>query len=120
MPILDVELVTDQPVANTLATQLADMAGQVFGSPPASTWVRVRHLPTHCYAENSTETPAGWSSVFVTVLKAQHSDGAALEAEIRALTDGIASVCGRPAECVHILYEPDARGRISFGGRLRT
>ena len=120
MPIVDVEIVGQESVDGDLAARLADMAGQVFGSPPASTWVRVRHLPKHFYAENSTETPEGWSSVFVTILKAQRPVGAALEAEIRALTDGIASVCGRPAECVHILYEPDARGRISFGGRLRT
>jgi phenylpyruvate tautomerase PptA (4-oxalocrotonate tautomerase family) len=96
MPIIDVEIVGQEPAGGDLAARLADMAGQVFGSPPATTWV------------------------FVTILKAQQPLGAALEAEIRALTDGIASVCGRPAERVHILYEPDAQGRISFGGRLRT
>ena len=120
MPIVDVEIVGSDSVETDLAARLADMAGQVFGSPPAGTWVRVRLLPRHLYAENGTETPDGWHSVFVTVLKAQRPAGAALEAEVRALTDGIARICGRPAENVHVLYESDAQGRIAFGGRLRT
>ena len=120
MPIVDVEIVGSESVASDLASRLADMAGQVFGSPPGSTWVRVRLLPRHLYAENGTETPEGWHSVFVTVLKAQRPTGAALETEVRALTEGVASVCGRPPENVHILYESDAQGRIAFGGRLRV
>ena len=120
MPIVDVEIVGSESVASDLATRLADMAGQVFGGPPASTWVRVRLLPRHLYAENGTETPEGRHSVFVTVLKAQRPTGAALETEVRALTEGVANVCGRPLENVHILYESDAQGRIAFGGRLRV
>lgn len=120
MPIVDVEIVDSESLASDLATRLADVAGRVFGSPPASTWVRVRLLPRHLYAENGTETPAGWRSVFVTVLKARRPTGVALEAEVRALTEGIAGVCGRSPESVHILYEPDAQGRIAFGGSLRA
>ena len=58
--------------------------------------------------------------MFVTVRKAQRPTGPALEAEVRALTEGVARICGRQVENVHILYEPDAQGRIAFGGRLRT
>jgi phenylpyruvate tautomerase PptA (4-oxalocrotonate tautomerase family) len=120
MPIVDVEIVGSESVDSDLAARLADMAGEVFGSPPASTWVRVRLLPRHLYAENGTKTPEGWHSVFVTVLKAQRPTGAALETEVRALTEGIARICSRPSESVHILYESDAQGRIAFGGRVRT
>ncbi|HWB06738.1 MAG TPA: hypothetical protein VG796_27185 [Verrucomicrobiales bacterium] len=120
MPIVDVEIVGSEPVEEGLAARLADMAGQVFDSPPSSTWVRLRLLPRHCYAESNTPSPEGWHSVFVTVLKAQRQTGAALEAEARALAEGTARICGRPVENVHILYEPDARGRIAFGGNLRT
>lgn len=120
MPIVDVEIVDSQSVGSDLAARLADMAGQVFGGPPGSTWVRVRLLPRHFYAENGTQSPECWRCVFVTVLKAQRPTGAALETEIRALTEGVASVCGRPPERVHVLYEADAEGRIAFGGRLRT
>jgi phenylpyruvate tautomerase PptA (4-oxalocrotonate tautomerase family) len=120
MPIVDVEIVTSESLEGGLAARIADMAGQVFGSPPASTWVRVRSLPQEQYAENGTASPEGWQSVFVTVRKAQRPTGSALEAEVRALTEGVSRVCGRPAENVHILYEPDALGRIAFGGTLKT
>jgi hypothetical protein len=58
--------------------------------------------------------------VFVTVLKAQRPTGSALEAEVRALREGVSRVCGRAVENVHVLYEPDAQGRIAFGGSLKT
>jgi phenylpyruvate tautomerase PptA (4-oxalocrotonate tautomerase family) len=120
MPILDVEIVTSEPLDGGLAARIADLAAQVFGGPPASTWVRVRSLPQEQYAENGTASPEGWHSVFVTVCKAQRPTGPALETEVHALTEGVAQVCGRPVENVHILYEPDAQGRIAFGGTLRT
>ena len=120
MPIVDVEIVTSEILDSGLAARIADMAGQVFGGPPASTWVRVRSLPQEHYAENGTVSPEGWRAVFVTVRKAQRPTGSALEAEVRALTEGVARVCGRPVENVHILYEPDAQGRIAFGGGLRA
>ncbi len=40
--------------------------------------------------------------------------------EVRRLTDAIAAACGRPAENVHLVYAPAGRGRVAFGGRLRT
>ncbi|MDZ4404901.1 hypothetical protein [Prosthecobacter sp.] len=120
MPIVDIEIITSESLDGGLAAKIADMAAQVFGGPPASTWVRVRSLPQEHYAENGTATPEGWRSVFVTVRKAQRPTGPALETEVRALTEGVARVCGRPAGNVHILYEPDAQGRIAFGGSLKT
>jgi phenylpyruvate tautomerase PptA (4-oxalocrotonate tautomerase family) len=120
MPILNVEIVTSDPIEAGLTTRIAEVAGQVFGGPAGSTWVRLRALPPEQYAENGTTSPAGWHAVFVTVLKAQRPSGPVLQAEVRALTDGIAHVCGRPAENVHILYEPDARGRIAFGGEVKS
>lgn len=120
MPILDVELITSEPLDSGLAAKLAEVAAQVWGGPAGSTWVRLRALPPEQYAENGTTSPAGWHAVFVTVLKAQRPSGPALQAEVRALTDAIARVCGRPAENVHILYEPDARGRIAFGGDVKS
>lgn len=103
-----------------LAARLAETAGQIIDGAPGSTWVRLRTLSPQLYAENGSPQPAGWRAVFVRVLKAQCPTGAALESEVLALTDGVARVCGRPPENVHIIYEPDARGRIAFGGHLRT
>lgn len=120
MPIVDIEIITSESLDGGLAAGIADMAAQIFGGPPASTWVRLRSLPQEQYAENGMATPEGWRSVFVTVRKAQRPTGSALEAEVRALAEGVARVCGRPVENVHILYEPDAQGRIAFGGSLKS
>ena len=120
MPIIDVEIITAESLDGGLAARIADMAAQIFGGPPASTWVCVRSLPQEQYAENGTASPEGWRSVFVTVRKAQRPTGSALETEVRVLTEGVSQICGRPVENVHILYEPDAQGRIAFGGNLKT
>src|SRR5688572_18001048 len=90
MPILDVEIITDESPGPALAGELADMAGNVFGGPPGTTWVRVRTLSPSCYAENGIPEPQGQGAVFVTVLKASPPEGTALEAEIKALTEGVA------------------------------
>ena len=119
MPILDVEIVTGEPLDTAVAAELADAAGQVFASPPAGPWVRVRPLPSHLYSENAVRTPDGPRPVFVTVLKAQRPTGAALDDEVRALTEAVARICRRAPEEVHVLYEPDGAGRIAFGGRVR-
>ena len=119
MPILDIEIVTARPLDRGLASRLADMAGEVFGGPPGNTWVRVRALAPECFAENGIAEPEGHRSVFVKVLKARLPAGEALAAEMRALAEGVARACDRKLEHVHILYEPEAQGRIAFGGCLK-
>ena len=120
MPIVDIEFVrpdTDLaklPAAGTLAAAI----GQVFGSPPGRTWVRMRTLDAACYAENESTLPEGELPVFATVLHAHPPVGAALAAEVRALTGAIAACCACPSERVHVQYAPAAAGRQAFGGSL--
>lgn len=118
MPILDVELVSNEPPLASLARCIADAAAEIFRSEPSTTWVRIRTLPPSQYAENETDQPNGWNSVFISILKHRRPEGEALETEVRALTISIAALCKRPAENIHIKYEPDAAGRIAFGGTL--
>lgn len=116
MPIVDIEIVGDADVVPpALAQTLADVAGRVFGSPPGTTWVRVRALAAAAYAENGS---AAGRPVFVTVIKRQPPSGPALAQEIGTLTRAIAQALGRPEEGVHVLYEPPGAGRIAFGGAL--
>ena len=57
--------------------------------------------------------------MIVSVLQADLPEGPALEEQAARLTRAIALACDRPPENVHLIYEPPARGRIAFGGRLR-
>jgi len=120
MPIVTVELVVDldRAVERSLTQTLADTVGRVLGSPPGHAWIRLRLLPRDGYAENDSLVDAARLPVFVDVLERQPPVGAELQAEITALTDAIAQVLGRPADCVHVLYAPPAVDRVAFGGKL--
>jgi hypothetical protein len=56
--------------------------------------------------------------VFVTILKREVREGAALDAEAQALTRAVAIAVGRPTDCVHVEFAPAAAGRLAFGGKL--
>lgn len=120
MPILEVEIVTGngESLKSGLAQQLADAAGDVLGTPAGRTWVRLRVLPRNQYAENRTVVPEDVRPVFVSVLKSRACGTAELKVETAKLCEAIARACGRPKENVHILYLPEAAGRMSFGGEL--
>jgi phenylpyruvate tautomerase PptA (4-oxalocrotonate tautomerase family) len=117
MPILEVEIVTrpQETLPPNLAGELANRAGEVFGAPPGSTWVKLRVIPSEYYAENGGAAE-GVYPVFVSVLKARLPEPDALQNEVDQLTALIAQVCARPPVNVHILYQPAAAGRIAFGG----
>jgi hypothetical protein len=121
MPIVDVELVctSEAEFRSVSAAALADAVGDVLGSAPGHTWLRLRWLSDTCYAENASAVlPAGDLPVFVTVLHAQLPEPAALDAEVSALTLAVAGAVARPAGRVHVLYAPAAAGRQAFGGHL--
>ncbi len=120
MPILDVLIVERSGAAlpTSLASHLADAAGDVFKTEPGRTWVRLTPLDATHYAENGGGPPGGVLPVFVEVLKANVLQGAALRDEARELAERIADICDRPVDNVHILYQAPARGRVAFGGQL--
>jgi hypothetical protein len=120
MPILDVEIVGDPSPSSTgrLSGAVAEMAGEVLGSRPGGTWVKLRFLPPEQYAENGPPPTPGELPVFATILHREPPVGPALEREIAALTEGLARVLARAPDRVHLQYLPAAAGRQSFGGRL--
>ncbi len=119
MPIVDVEIVLNEgeSLRPSLADELADVIGKAFEAPKGTTWVRVRALERNRYGENGG-TPDYAQPVFVHVLKSQTPQGDALKRELRILTNAIAAAVGRPGPGVHVLYEPEAKGRVAFGGIL--
>ena len=120
MPILTIEVVLadDEELAPGEARALADAAGEVLGSAPGTTWVRLRTLPRERYAE-SGGAPAELLPVFVDLLLAEPPPADELPDLVAGLTAALAGVLGRPAENVHVLLAPPAAGRIAFGGSLR-
>lgn len=122
MPILDVELIVDpgESLKPSLAQELADAAGEVFGTPRGRTWVRLHALSREHYAENGGELPEDVRPVFVEVLKSKKCAPGEIKDEVAKLCGRVAKVCERPKGNVHILYLPEAAGRMSFGGSLVT
>ena len=120
MPILEIEIVLrpDEELTDDLPQLLADRLGDVFRSQPGETWLKLRPLPGHHYTEN--ESTDDIYPVFVTVLKGQRPSIDEMQIEVTALTTAVADICQRPFENVHIIYQPDALGRIAFGGKIAS
>lgn len=122
MPILDVEIVGDAALDGSaeLAGAIADAAGEALGARAGGTWVKLRFVPPSHYAESAGGPPAGVRPVFVRLILRAPPEGDALEQIVRSLTSAIAEACDRPAENVHLVFEPPAEGRVAFGGTLVT
>ncbi len=120
MPVLDVEIITrpGESIDPHLASELAQRAGEIFGSAPGNTWVKVRPLAGENYAENHDSPPGDVYPVFVSVLKAKLPSPDALRREVDRLTAAIAQICNRSTQNVHIIYLPEGTGRIAFGGKV--
>ena len=120
MPIVDIELVCDSisETNSVSARAIADALGQVFGSPPGRTWIRLNFRSSSSYAENGVDVSPSELPAFVTVLKAHTPNGSALVAEVAAVTEAVARCINRSTERVHVQYSPSAAGRQAFGGHL--
>lgn len=120
MPILDIEIVLreNESLPPDLPQIIADRVGEIFGSGPGGTWVRVHPIDPGHYAENATGPDELAYPVFVSILKVDLPPPSRIQAEITRLTEGLASACHRPPENIHIIYLPDGRGRVAFGGKL--
>ena len=118
MPIVDICWVGELPPdADALASRLADVLGDALQLAPGRVWVRLHPLPADRYAENGGPLQ-GALPIFVTLLHAHRPLGAALDAEVAALTAAVAHASGRPTDRVHLEYAPAGAGRLAFGGRL--
>jgi phenylpyruvate tautomerase PptA (4-oxalocrotonate tautomerase family) len=118
VPIVDVEIVTDEEVSGDLARRLADAIGEALGSEPGRTWVRLRTLGRQHYAESGGPVPDDVAPVFVTVSARRHPEPDDVAALAPKLCAAVAAVTGTRAENTHVLFGQDARGRVAFGGTL--
>jgi hypothetical protein len=121
MPIVDLEIILkpEESIPSELASELADELGRIFGSPRNGTWLKVRGTPEVFYAESGGKEE-GVYPVFVSVLKAQLPDVAEMPAEVDAIIAAVAQICKRPHSLVHVIYQPQGKGRVAFGGKIVT
>jgi len=119
MPIVQVEIVLkpNETISDRLAQQLADKLGEQFESPKGGTWVKVYGIVEKHYAENGGKEE-GVFPVFVSVIKAKLPSYDELQIEVEKITGVVAQICERLSTLVHVIYEPEGSGRVSFGGKL--
>ena len=121
MPIVDIEVVTsssDAMAGKEQLQSLADELGDLFGSEPGDTWIRLRSIDRRGYAENRTLVDGNVHPTFVSVLRYELPDALELRREMAGIAEAVARILDRPRENVHVLYPPGAKGRIGFGGKL--
>jgi len=118
MPIVDIELVAGDPEEGRGQLQtLVDELGDLFGSGPGGTWVKLRSTDPAGYAEN--QVAAGtYGPTFVNIQRLQLPDEDERRREMAAVAEIVARTLNRRRENVHVLYAPSAKGRIGFGGEL--
>jgi phenylpyruvate tautomerase PptA (4-oxalocrotonate tautomerase family) len=114
MPIVDVTLIGEAPGEPALAADLAQAIGQALGAVEGMVWVTLHRLAAGDYAENGP--PPEPLPVFVRVL-ARGNDSPSRAAQAQSIAAAVASRLGRPVERVHAIFEPDAAGRVCFGGQ---
>src|SRR5215216_2753952 len=119
MPIIDIEIVlrANESIRDHMVSELADELGEIFHSPPGETWIKVHPLSTDQYAENGGR-PDGIYPIFVTVVKSKLSSFEESQKEMTKITGAVAQICGRPSDTIHVIYQPECRGRVAFGGKI--
>ena len=123
MPIVQLELVVRgdfERISGDVLQGLADELGEFFQTDRAGTWVKVGYLPFEQYAENRAQPGGETRPTLVHVLKYRLPPGEHLAREARDLARIVAKRLQRPEENTHIIFEPDGKGRVAFGGELVT
>ncbi len=117
MPIVEIEIVLkpNEIIQGITVEELADQLGEIFGSPRGTTWVKVRGLERDHYSENGGR-PDDVFPVFVSVLKSILPGKDEMQREVEMITGAVAQLYGRPSGNVHVIYLPEGKGRVAFGG----
>ena len=116
MPILEVEVVGQQqgdPPTEKLAERIAQAVGKALGVPNGQLWVKVSKLSAMSYAENGP--PTGVLPVFVHVL-VRTRDPSVWPQRAATISAAVSEATNRKQAAVHVIFEPDATGRVFFGG----
>jgi len=119
MPIVDIEIVlkANETIPSEMASELADRVGEIFGSPKNGTWVKVHGISSSHYAENGGKDEDVYP-VFITILKSSLPKPEEMQKEVDTIISVVASISNRSRSLVHVIYEPEGKGRVAFGGKI--
>src|SRR5687767_2147065 len=119
MPIVDIEIVlrANQVIRQEILSELADELGNIFHSSPGETWVKIHPLAADQYAESGGMSEDVYP-LFVTVMKSELPSFEEMQKEVAKITGAVAQICGRLSENLHVIYQPDGKGRVAFGGKI--
>lgn len=116
MMLLEVEVVGQQagdPPTEKLAERIAGSVGSVFGIPGGQLLVKLQKISASNFASNAA--PSKTLPVFVRVL-VRTKDPAVWPKRAEAIGSAVSEATSRERASVHVIFEPDATGRIFFGG----
>jgi len=119
MPIVEIEIVLKpgEKISENQTIATANKLGELFGSKPGGTWIKVRVLEPEFYSENGMGKEKV-NPIFVKILKGQRPQPGTLKSEIEQVVNTISNIYDRHRENVHIIYEEDGAGRVAFGGKF--
>jgi len=116
MMVLDVQVVGQQagdPPTEKLAERIAGSVATAFGIPSGQLLVKLQKISASNYAENGSPSKA--LPVFVRVL-VRTKDPSVWPKRAAAIAVAVADATTRERASVHVIFEPDASGRVFFGG----
>lgn len=119
MPILDFEIVGTQIEISNLSLILANTAGRILNSKPGNTWVKLHYLTTEQYSEND-DSKQRVLPIFISILLSQNPGEEARSKIASEMAEAASNIFNRSKENIHVIFQPDAIGRIAFGGKLIT
>ncbi len=123
MPIVKLQLIRHsaaERVSREVLQTLADKLGSYFESDPGGTWVMLDYLPAGSYAENHVALDEATRPTIVTLLQYQLPATEQLAREADAIAEIVATSLNRPKANTHVIFSPEGKNRIAFGGTLVT
>ena len=121
MPIVTIEIVdrdSSRAVGSHVTQSLADQLGDIFGSAPGTTWVKISRVHESEYAENRVRPDKSVKPTFIEILKRELPSEDELAIEATKIAKVVADVLERPEQNTHVIYLPEGAGRVAFGGNL--
>ena len=115
MMLLEVEVVGQQigdPPTEKLAERIVDTVARLFVIPPGQLAVKLQKISASNYAQNS---PTRTLPVFVRVL-VRTKDPSVWPKRAETIPVAVSEATCRERDVVHVIFEPDATGRVFYGG----